>query len=242
MRPLRRLPALILLALSPIAWADLMIDDFSASQYFSVSGAPSGYKSAFNSVADLAILGGERDAFLERTSTNSGSISMDVNGSFTDAMAYASSPATSGRAIITYDGTDGSSAFNPTGLGGVDLTLGGQYHGLNIHTTSDIGASVTFTIYTDATRYSTYTLPVLADPTFTFVDYFVNWTSFTTGAGAASGADFTNVGAITLTMDGTTNPGTDIGIDYFAASVPEPSGAVLLGTVGLLWLGRRRRR
>lgn len=222
------------------AKADLFIDGFSDFQDVSVSGMPTGYKSASDFLSGGSILGTERDLFIERTSNNGGSLSVDVNSSFGDAMAYASSPATFGRGIVTYDGIDGSNALDYTGLGGVDLTDGGQYYGLTLHSTSDLGASIRFTIYTDETHYSTYLLPVLADPTFTFARYFADFADFTDG-GVDGGADFSNVGAITMELDGTSHPGTDIGFDYFAATVPEPSGALLLLCAGVVLILRNRR-
>ena len=219
--------------------ADVIIDPFNGYQTLSASGTPAGPKNAFASLTDPIVLGGERDVWLSRTSSNSGSVSMDVDGSFNGALAYASSPATSGYALITYDGTDGSSALNYTGLGGIDLTQSGVNTGVAIGTTSDIGAAATFTVYSDATHYSTYNVPVLADIDFNFTRYFATFSSFTTGAGAAGGADFTNVGAITLKLDGTANPGTDIGVDYFVATVPEPSGSMLILSAGLVFILRR---
>ncbi len=241
MKNLPKLTTIALFLFATSARAELLIDVFDAAQTVSVSGAPLGPKSIFDSITAPGILGGERDVFLQRTSANSGSISVDVDGSFAGALAYASSPATTGSALMTYDGTDGASGINFTGLGGIDLTQAGLNLGINLSTTSDNGASVTFTIYTDATHFSLFTVPVLADPTFTFTDYFVDFASFVP-TGADGGANYTNVGAITVLLDGTSNPGTDIGIDYFAASVPEPAGSLLVLCAGLFWMMRRRER
>ena len=218
--------------------ADLVIDPFNSYQSLSTAGPPAGVKTAFSSISDPVVLGGERDVWLSRNSANSGSVSVDVNGSFTGALAYASSPATTGNAVISYDGADGVSGLNYTGLGGIDLTQAGANYGLALGTTSDNGASALFTIYTDATHYSTYTVPVASDFTFTFTRYFVNFNDFVP-AGGAGGVDFTNVGAITIGLDGNTNPGTDIGVDYFLATVPEPSGSLLILASGMILLLKR---
>lgn len=239
MRSLAALLGISLFLVVSTASADIFIDGFSDFQDVSVSGMPIGPKSTTDFLSGAAILGAERDIFLERTSSNGGSVSVDVNSSFADAMAFASSPATTGRGLITYDGVDGNNALDYEGLGGVDLTGSGQYYGLTLHSTSDLGATIRFTIYTDALHYSTYTLPVLADPTFTFARYFADFSDFT-DAGLSGGADFSNVGAIVMELDGTSHPGTDIGFDYFAATVPEPSGALLLLCAGMLLIFRSR--
>ena len=234
------LMATTLLLVASGARADILIDSFIDFQDVSISGGPVGFKSNWATQTAVSILGGERDLYVERTSANSGSISMDVDGSFPGALAYASSPATLGRGIITYDGTDGSNGINYTGLGGVDLTASGQYLGVALSTTSDVGAVVRFTIYTDETHFSTFSSSILADPTFTFQSYFTRFSDFT-DSGVDGGADFTNVGAITVELDGSSHPGTDVGIDYFAATVPEPSGAMLIFCSGMLLMFRDRR-
>lgn len=241
------MPRLSLLSLSailaltaPLLRADILIDPFTDFQYTAISGGPVGFQSSWDAISAGSILGSEREIYIERTSANSGSISMDVDGSFTGALAYASSPATRGRGIIVYDGADTNGAIDYTGLGGIDLTDAGQYLGVALSTTSDLGATVRFTIYTDATHYSTFTNSILADPTFTFQSYFTRFADFS-AAGVDGGADFSNVGAITVELDGTSTPGTDIGIDYFAATVPEPSGAMLIFFSGMMLMFRGRR-
>jgi hypothetical protein len=219
---------------------DVLIDDFNAYQFLSLSGGPSGYKSGFGALSAGGILGGEREVHLERLSGNSGSVSADVNGSFTDAVSFASSPATAGRSLFTYDGGDGLFGVNPIGLGGIDLTEGGLNNGFMVNATSDLGATLRLSVFTDADHYSTRSFLISADPSFTFTNYFNSWATFTAG-GSLGGADFTNVGAITVELDGSMVPGTDVGIDFFASVVPEPSSMITLLTAGLV-LGCRRRR
>jgi len=204
----------------------------------SLGGPPNGPLNGMSFLTDPIVLGGERDLDVSRTSINSGGVSVDTNASFLGALAYSSSPATTGFATVTYDGTDGSSGIAYRGLGGVDLTQSNVNTGVAIGTTSDIGASATFTIYTDATHYSSVDVPVVADTSFTFTNYFVRFSDFQ-ALGASGGADFKDVGAITLYLNGTTKPGTDIGVDYFVATVPEPSGSMLILSAGLLFIIRR---
>jgi hypothetical protein len=231
--------SLLLLAVSS-AHADVLVDDFSAYQFLSLSGGPSGYKSGFGGLSAGGILGGQREVFLERLSSNSGSVSADVNGSFSDAVSFASSPATSGRSLFTYDGADSIFGINHTGLGGLDLTEGGMNMGFMVNATSDLGATLRLSVYTDADRFSTRSFFVSADPSFTFTNYFNSWSTFSAG-GSLGGADFANVGAITVELDGSMIPGTDVGIDFFASVVPEPSGAMSVLATGLVLSCRRRR-
>ena len=193
--PASLLPLLAAMSLSSLttAKADIIIDPFNSYQSVSLGGDPPGAKNTFSALTDPVTLGGERDVWLSRTSSNSGSVSVDVNGSFSGALAYASSPNTLGYAVITYDGTDGASGINYTGLGNVDLTQSGANTGIALATTSDNGASAQFTIYTDATHFSTFNVPVASDPSFTFTRYFASFSDFSVGSGAFGGADFKNV-------------------------------------------------
>ena len=145
--------------------------------------------------------------------------SADVNFSERGTFSYSSGAATTGVAEITWDGNDGTAeVLNPTGLGGVNLTLGGD-NAFAIRATSDLGADLVLTVYTDQTNFSSAILSVPADNTFMFQDYTIPFASFL-GIGG-SGADFTNVGAISLTVVGST-PNVDVSLD-FIKTIPEPT-------------------
>jgi hypothetical protein len=225
------------------ARADVIIDDFDTYQSITVAGPPAGPASTFASQLTLEALGGERDVMLARTSSNSGAVAVDISGSVVSQLSYASAPFTTGGLLLVYDGVDGSATLNYTGLGGLDLTQSGVNTGILLRSVSDLGSSLTFTIYTDATRFSTATLPILADPSFTFADYFTPFLSFT-ALGVNGGANFANVGAITLELDGST-AGTDVSLETIAAAptpVPEPAGAFLIACAGLSLILRRGRQ
>ena len=232
---------LLLVGLSSSAQAILTIDDFDTFSFLTVSGPPAGPMSNFASYTTAQALGGERDAMISRLSSNSGAVSMDISGSVASQLSYASAPFTSGSLFLSYDGVDGVSAFNPTGLGGIDITQSGSNTGIFLRSTSDLGAELTFTIYSTADFVSTVTIPIAADPTFTFTDYFMPFSTFTS-IGSLGGADFANVGAITLFLDGST-PGTDVSLETVIASatpVPEPGGRFLVAMAGFVALRRRR--
>ena len=246
--PLRRSPAFLGLFLSaflvsqPVARAVLVIDDFDAFSFLSVGGPPAGGMSNFAAYSTSQALGLERDAVITRDSANSGSVSMDISGSVASQLSYASAPFTSGQLMLSYDGIDGSAGLNPIGLGNIDITQSGANTGLFLRSTSDLGAELVFTIYTDANHFSTATIPILADSSFTFQDYFTPFALFASG-GSLGGADFTRVGAITLWLDGST-PGTDVSLETIISAptpVPEPGSSLLLGLAAMTYLRHRRR-
>jgi large repetitive protein len=230
--------SLFSLVLCPSAEAIVVIDDFDTYSYLNVTGPPAGPASLFSTYTTTESIGGERDVFIERTSANSGAVAMDISGSVASQLSYASAPSTSGNLLLVYDGTDGLNTLNPIGLGGVDLTQLGANTGVFLRSASDLGASITFTIYTDADHFSVVTMPIAADPSFTFTDYYTDFTSFS-AAGVSGGADFTNVGAISLSLNGST-AGTDVSIETVVASVPEPGSCFLIFTAGMAVLLRRK--
>lgn len=172
-----------------VAPAALVIDGFTDFQYVEVYGA-NAVNPASGSVASSDVLGGQRDITVTRTSANGGGIFVDVNGTAEHAITYSSDPATAGSALISYPN-----------LGGFDLTQAGTNQWLEVSTTSDLGANVIITVYSDATRFSTATVPVDADPTYAFTVAQVPFVDFV-AAGPNGGATFTNVSAITLQLDG----------------------------------------
>jgi len=223
------------------AQAVLIIDDFDTYSSLTVTGPPSGPMSTFAAYSTTEAIGGERDVFIERTSNNSGAVATDISGSFASQLSYASAPFTTGNLLLSYDGSDASSALNPTGLGGIDFTQSGINTGIFLRSASDLGASITMTILSDANHSSFYTLSIAADPSFSFFDYFAPFSSFTS-SGALGGANFSSVGAFTLLLSGNT-AGTDVSLDtVVAAPVPEPGSSLLLLTTGLAFLVRRRLR
>jgi hypothetical protein len=182
-------------------------------------------------------LGDARTITLTRTSANAGIVQADVGLSLPGAFAFFSSPATTGTALLKYDGST-SATLNPTGLGGKDLRgiLTGQV-------ASDLGGSLVFTFYTDATHFSQLTIPVNGSPSSPAFDIFVATGSIPTGPGAAGPADFANIGAVTLLVESTSGAG-NIFIRGLAIVIPEPGTLALFSVclVGLSGVGLYRRR
>lgn len=121
--------------------AAVIIDSFDpTSQSVSVAGAPAGFKQAQSVLTAPEVLGGERDITVQRLSSNSGFVSADANLSDPSRFAYASGPATDGRAIVLWDG------IGSAGLGGFNLSQSGANVGIFFYVASDLGATLTLDI------------------------------------------------------------------------------------------------
>ncbi len=216
--------------LALLAWTEdsraLLIDDFSADQTLVVF-APTGFASS--QVLGSGILGGERD--MELTLAASVGISMAASGA---DLTYGQIANSQGSGRIVWDGADGDPAVDYTGLGSADFTDGGVEDRLAIPLViGNFSAPIVLTAYTDATNFSTATvlLPGRVPPLQSLIVLF---TDFAVAGG--TGADFTDIGAFSLYIDGSSTPGLAVGFDL----VPEPStGSLLL--FGILMLASIRR-
>jgi hypothetical protein len=176
--------------------AQMVIDDFSTDQalIFSV-GSPS---SASSFVAGTSI-GGERD--LEVSVTAGAVASGEVTGG---TFNFGLAAGTTGNSLITWDGSDGlpaSGDIDFVGLGGIDLTNGGIIDGITVTVDStDVIGSLELTVYTDAANSSNFSFTLPAGIV-TSTKFFIPISSFGTNSG--TGADFSNVGAITMSITGT---------------------------------------
>lgn len=181
------------LALAALAQSEIIIDSFDTWQYAKVAC----YPDATNCVSQAApeALGGERDLGVGRVGGAMDCLFGDVALTFPNAASLSCGPGVEACCHLFYDGFDNSSAINYTGLNGVDLTEGGLCNAFQFGTTSDLGANVDITVYTDATHYSVAEVTIVADPTFQFVDTVLSFSQFV-AAGPDGGADFARVGAL----------------------------------------------
>jgi hypothetical protein len=230
--------AVFLWAVQPLP-AIYVIDSFDTLQSTNVTFGPPPYKFAFTSVLASEAVGGERDISLERLS-GTGAFKVDVGGNTNYFTFNSPTSPNYGRAMISWDGIDGSTATNFTGLSGVDLTQSGTNFHFLVRTGSDDGAAMTVTVYSDAANYSQYTYNVPSGTLSTLTNALFAFADFTIVGG--SGANFANVGAVTLGIDNTLTPGADVALELFMA-IPEPSSAALwlLGAGGLAMRRRRWR-
>lgn len=195
-------------------------------------------------VIDAEAIGGERDLELHVV-TGSGVVplAVTINDLGSGLLEYFE-PNGDGFFRIVWDGVDGSTAVDPLGLGGVDLTVGSTLTGIQMGGQSDTSVNGIFTVYTDAGNASAGTLAVPALPSAPLMPMYIDFSSFTPILGA--GADFTNVGAIVFEID-LGQIGTDLKVDFLESNVnpvPEPSSFALLcvGLIGLAGVGRVKRR
>ncbi len=195
---------LVAFAVLPVH-ASIMIDDFSVDQGPLVRTMPGDVGTPIAStVLDGGILGGERDIRVDLISGPSGNrISVVV-----DSYNHSQDGGIRGTSQATWDGIDGDGlTVNPIGLGGIDLTEGGTQDALELLLESaDLNASLIFEVFTNAGNSSKYTLFLPGGASNT--QHVIPYTSFLPNLGA--GADFTNVGAITMKIDGSTVASLDV--------------------------------
>jgi hypothetical protein len=160
------------------------------------------------SVPGTDILGSERDILVNRTS-GSGTVVADADTTVANQFSLSIGASTRGTALIQWDGADGACTLNATGLSGISLS---PDDGLAIHVSSvDLNGAVTMYIYTDASNYSTYTYVIpnsIASPGYVIYFPFEQFTAVN------SGADYADVGAIELFIDGTGIESLDMTIDF----------------------------
>lgn len=212
------------------ARAALEIDRFVTPQVLNLPfGGPD---DAFSSAAAPEVLGGERDASLQRlTGTEPATLLINPTGS-DRLLSCESGPSSLVEWVIVWDGADGDAAVDETGLGGIDLTEGGANTGFMVRVRSDLPASLQIEL-TDMSGGSTSAELALPGGDPKLVSRFLPFSAFDEPAIAA------DVGSVSLVLGG--QAGLDAQIDFVIVRVPEPAaGAGLAAAGGLLLCARRR--
>lgn len=235
---------LILLSLIPgkstYAFPPTNIDTFNTTQTVSQTGVGTN-----TGTADGAgeIIATERDVVVTVTG-GTGVMQVDANNSIPGSLAHSQAVGVFGTSLITYDGNDNDAlTLAPNGLGGLDLTTGGDTAFVMVVRSDDVGGNLTVRVYsTDATTCSSFTINSSGGITSSFIPraFIFPYAGFTqdVGAGCTAAASLTNVGAIQLFIDGTATEGRDVTIDLFETAaldygdLPDFYGISLLSAEG----------
>ncbi len=208
---------------------NLLIDNFTYPLNTRVlvaqitSGAPT--FSFTSSNRSTTSLGSELDIFTVLTSSSLNPVQMDVfeNGFGTRTLEMNQGTGEVGTLGLTWDGVDGSTNINYTGLGGRSISSCGA---LSFNYYTDFGASnqmtVKLTIFTDATHSSEVTRVFNGTGGTTGISFAsanLPLSALTAVAGSAGPANLANIGAIHLDFSFNTN-GVDFLIDDVEFACP----------------------
>lgn len=233
--------------------AQIIVDEFSANQFLTATGPVTPPITAQGTVSDAGILGGAREAFLQVLSgldaQKAQAVAFDLGGGV-NSLFYAQDSTIKSQLTLTYDG--GAAGFDPTGLGGFDLTGGGTEFGFEIGVNfMDSPYSMEIIVYdaSDPTgnTWSSDTISPTG-PIFSATAFTIPYGHFGDGSqpndvGPNGPVNFGNVGAVVVKI-GSAGQGADLEVDYIKTSVvPEPA-SIITALVGaaLCGFGYLRRR
>ena len=182
-------------------------DTLSVNQLLTTSDLTS--STASSTVDAASIFGGERDITLESL-LPSGTYESQINV-YDDynTIEWINGVGDFSKATITWDGNDNdANTLNATGLGGVDLSTGGNFGFLANFDIAKL--KITLRVYTDATNYSESVFTYNQTGT-QFYNIPVEFTTFIVAGG--TGADMSNVGAVQLIFEPINTLSESNGID-----------------------------
>lgn len=200
----------------------LTVDTFDVNQFDQAFGPAN---SSSSSAGGASILGGTREV---TATTTAGlpfqRLQAEANLGGSGFFSHSQDSTIIGSTTLTYDG--GGAGFNPVGLGGIDVTNAGAVDQIGIRVSvNDLPVDIKLTAYSNGTDFSDFTLS-LPGGIFSDQDFFINFASFAVAGGA--GADFTNLGALQLFIDGQLQ-GTDLIFDFLQSGQTVPEPVSLLG-------------
>jgi uncharacterized repeat protein (TIGR01451 family) len=195
----------------------LDIDTFESTAQTATATFPTPLSAQTALVATEAI-GGTRKLSVNLTS-NEGTIGLRANQPTAPQMlTFAADDGAIGSRLITWDGDSSSpNTLNATGLGGKDLTQGGQNVGFLFKARTDQdNVTMIMRIYTDANNYSvaTTTIPHAS----TLQGLYIPFSAFQVAGG--TGANLANVGAVQVVINSDQTVEADGRIDDIYAVRP----------------------
>lgn len=231
---------------TPLAQA-IVIDDFDVSSVNLTVDAAAPMQTFRENVA--TVLGGQRDGYIQFVATtipgNEARLRIDRGNS--GVLSHSQDGGVRARSVIIWDGSADVSSpdiVDPTGLGSVDLLADNSLAFQFQIVAADVNGVLRMFVYTDANNWSVNNFSFPGNLSQQPVT--LHFADFVTGVGASGPADFTNVGAIALIIDGSTLASLDVSIDLLdtVTGIPEPMTAGLsilaLGALGGV-LARRKR-
>ena len=151
-------------------------------------------------------VGFERDLIVELTSGGAGEfVQLD---SQLGRLLITSTTNAQGEFTVVYDGDDDDGdTLNPIGLGGIDVTNSGVNTAIKVRIRADqAGANLRIRAFTDATHFSdSQPLPFPIPGTNVDTDAIFYFSDFQAGTGAAGVADATDIGALEMSVQTTTD-------------------------------------
>ena len=137
--------------------------------------------------------------------TAGGAVSLGADSDWPGLLDFGANAASNGIFWVNWDGNNSNPAvLNPTGLGGLDITSQGASTGIELNAAADHDSgSIMLKVYSDAGDWSWASVPITdtGDGSLNSSDsQFVAFSSFMVGGG--TGANFSQVGAIQLSING----------------------------------------
>lgn len=216
-----------------VSWA-ITIDSFTAEQLVRAGSSSSQSGSVSDPLGQAySMLRGKRSirAAASSSSVQGLNITADVrDGQF----SHSQDSRVTGTSLIIWDGDLDADKLKTTGLGGIDLTQDGSTEFQLDITSFDFpnrkSAKLKVTVYSSDREASEGTLSLDA-PIFEKTNFTIAFSSLVKTSTASQPVNLKSVGAITLLIDGSSAPASDLVIDWFGTNtcriVPNDLGKVV---------------